>query len=542
MHRLTLAAFLLAAPAAFAQLAVTSTTPTINANNQSRTQTITVNFDRAVNPATFTANNFRVFGKLTGPVAGTLAFTNGDTRVTFTPSVTLAAGEQVLVVMSRNLQAADNSFLRAQGYTFTFTTGVTPTYHKFRHLATLTNIDPTGAQTRIYGGLACDLNHDGSCDLTTVNEVSADLRVFLNRDDGSGLFQPMLAPYTPVPVESSPNDVGDFNNDGHIDVVTSSAGDDIAVCFGNGDGTFDPPLILTVGFYPRGFGILDCDGDGDLDITVANAVSHTVSIIRSNNNGTFQPPVNMSVAGGPYGMQAADMNNDGILDLAIGCRDSQQAKILRGNGNGTFTQVSARPIGGSNWVVTCADLNNDGNMDMSAANSHSSNGSVLLGNGNGTMQAAQVVATGGHTVSTDLADLDGDGDIDWILSSYGAGEWYVYLNNGSGQFSIDMTIPAPANPSCAVPMDIDNDGDIDLVLTDEIADDIVILRNECSVDFNGDGLFPDNQDLEDFLSVFGGGACPTGNCDTIDFNNDGLFPDNEDIEDFFNVFGGGACA
>jgi len=62
-----------------------------------------------------------------------------------------------------------------------------------------------------------------------------------------------------------------------------------------------------------------------------------------------------------------------------------------------------------------------------------------------------------------------------------------------------------------------------------------------SVDFNGDGLFPDNQDLEDFLSVFGGGPCSTGTCGDVDFNNDGLFPDNADMEAFFSVFGGGAC-
>ncbi|HYF14293.1 MAG TPA: S8 family serine peptidase [Phycisphaerales bacterium] len=63
-----------------------------------------------------------------------------------------------------------------------------------------------------------------------------------------------------------------------------------------------------------------------------------------------------------------------------------------------------------------------------------------------------------------------------------------------------------------------------------------------SIDFNNDGLFPDNQDLEDFLNVFGGGACSTGNCNDIDFNNDGLFPDNQDLQAFFDVFGGGACS
>jgi len=63
-----------------------------------------------------------------------------------------------------------------------------------------------------------------------------------------------------------------------------------------------------------------------------------------------------------------------------------------------------------------------------------------------------------------------------------------------------------------------------------------------SIDFNGDGLFPDNLDLVDFVTVFGGGACSNDpNCGDLDFNNDGLFPDNEDIFALFRVFGGGDC-
>jgi len=61
------------------------------------------------------------------------------------------------------------------------------------------------------------------------------------------------------------------------------------------------------------------------------------------------------------------------------------------------------------------------------------------------------------------------------------------------------------------------------------------------LDFNNDGLYPDNADLADFLAVFGGGACSTGTCQDIDFNNDGLYPDNEDLLGYLRVFGGGVC-
>ncbi|MFO0832258.1 MAG: FG-GAP-like repeat-containing protein [Phycisphaerales bacterium] len=528
--------------AASGELVVQATAPAMNANNVARSGAISVTFDRAVNPATVTGARFRAFGKLTGPIAGTLAVSNGDRTVTLTPAHPLMAGEVVMVVLAGTLGAADGSTLRAQGYSFMFTAAVSPTYHVFTPVGSISNRDQTGNQTRIYGGVACDLNRDGLCDMTTINEVSADLRVMLNSGNAGAPFGTMLAPYTAIPYESSPNEVADFDGDGFIDVITSSNAEDrVAIAFGNGDGTFDAAIEIPTGGYARGIGILDIDGDGDQDFAVANNLAGNITIHRNNGDRTFAPPTSLAVAGGPYGMTAAEMTNDGIIDLVVGT-SNQQCVVLRGNGNGTFTQVSSRSLGGSNWVVQCADVNNDGFMDVSTANSTSANGSILKGNGNGTLQPAQVRATGGHTVSTDLADLDGDGDQDWVLSSFGAGTWYLYLNDGAGNFTPEQEFDAPANPSCAVPVDFDGDGDIDLALTDEIADVIVLLRNDCSpIDYNGDGLFPDTADIDDFLAVFSGGACPTGHCGSVDFNNDGLFPDTADIDALLRVFSGGAC-
>ncbi len=63
-----------------------------------------------------------------------------------------------------------------------------------------------------------------------------------------------------------------------------------------------------------------------------------------------------------------------------------------------------------------------------------------------------------------------------------------------------------------------------------------------SIDFNNDGLFPDTADIDDFLSVFSGGACSNDpNCGDIDFNNDELFPDTLDIDSLLSVFSGGEC-
>jgi hypothetical protein len=65
-----------------------------------------------------------------------------------------------------------------------------------------------------------------------------------------------------------------------------------------------------------------------------------------------------------------------------------------------------------------------------------------------------------------------------------------------------------------------------------------------SLDFNNDGVSPDTADIDDFLSVFGGGTCstdPVPGCNDVDFNNDGVAPDTLDIDSFLSVFGGGPC-
>ncbi len=65
------------------------------------------------------------------------------------------------------------------------------------------------------------------------------------------------------------------------------------------------------------------------------------------------------------------------------------------------------------------------------------------------------------------------------------------------------------------------------------------------IDFNNNGVFPEDQDVVDFFNVLAGGSpgtCdPFDGCNDIDFNNNGVFPEDQDVVDFFNVLAGGAC-
>ncbi len=60
-----------------------------------------------------------------------------------------------------------------------------------------------------------------------------------------------------------------------------------------------------------------------------------------------------------------------------------------------------------------------------------------------------------------------------------------------------------------------------------------------TIDFNNDGVFPDDQDVVDLFAVLSGSVCSA--CNDIDFNNNGVFPEDQDVIDFFVVLAGGAC-
>ncbi len=472
---------------------VTGTSPVAH-SMAVRGTAIAIDFDAVIDPATVTANAFRVFASGTGPVAGAITYENAGTRLVLTPAEPFVAGELVHVNLAHAIATASNDSLRAAGFAFSFLIASDPATNAFTILDTMSNRTTPLSPTQIYGANACDLNDDGWLDLATVNESSADVRVSLSAADGTGLFGAFLAP-SPIGVNASPNTASDFDGDGAIDLAVSSSADTLYLLFGAGDGTFSATVPYYAGDLPKGVVALDADGDGDPDLAVSSRNNTEVGLFTNDGAGVFSGPVSFNVPGvaGEYGLAAGDVNNDGITDLVATGLNSSTMRAMLGNGDGTFSpaDTGAVPTGGPSWVVVLGDVNGDGNLDAATADVSGNGATILLGAGDGSFVPHAAYDAGGIVVSVDLGDLDGDGDLDLVISSYGAGIWRIYDNDGAGNFTFQQDIFATSNPSCAILFDFDHDGDLDMVLTDEIADELLLAANQTQVGVAGPALDDD---------------------------------------------------
>lgn len=526
------------------ELTVVGTSPGINGLAISVSGAIDVDFDRAVDRTTVTDEAFWAFGRWSGAHPGVFSYSNGDQRLTLTPTTAFSHGEQVTVYMANSLMAADGSPMRPGGYSFQFWTATIPSSAEFEEIGTYTTRTTPSETTRSYGGVGCDFNNDGYLDVGIVNEDTSDFRVFLNLADGSALLTEFLEPPAAIGSQGSPNESGDFNRDGNIDVCVSNAvSGSISVLIGNGDGTFAPQQWIEVGATPRGIVVLDVDGDGDQDLVNANQGSDNMSLLVNDGNGTFANPIYFgSGISGEWPLATADFDEDGILDLVVGSRDSGELAVLRTNGDGTFTSIHYQQGVGAQWMFACGDLDGDGHADITSANSWDNSGVLLFGDGAGNLGSPISYPTVAFALATDVGDLDGDGDLDWIVSDFGD-DWHYFENNGSGVFTLTESFPAPQAGSCALLLDLDNDGDLDLALIDELQDVVVLerqigpdlpsfTRGECNGDGTlniADGIFA--------LGVLFSGESPGTCIDACDANDDGSINIADPISTLGYVFG-----
>ena len=99
---------------------------------------------------------------------------------------------------------------------------------------------------------------------------------------------------------------------------------------GKGDGTFQPQTSYATGSEPSSVVLGDVDGDGHLDIAVANYGDDTVGVLYGHGDGTFDPQITYPVGLGPLDVVLVDLNRDGLADRNPSTRDVLSQVALGG--------------------------------------------------------------------------------------------------------------------------------------------------------------------------------------------------------------------
>jgi len=366
-----------------------------------------------------------------------------------------------------------------------------------------------------FSSVVGDFNGDGRPDVAEL--LSDSIAILLNNGDGTFNTSFIDASFGTAgqAVLSRSIVMGDFNGDGRTDLAVlrwNIAGDApcpsggfVGILLGNGDGTFSAlPAPTCVGINPLSLVAADFNGDGKLDLAVANNCGDpqcdftpgTVSILLGNGDGTFAPASTL-VAGPldalPQAITTGDFNGDGKVDLAVsnclGACFFGEVTILLGNGDGSFTPTSTSPPTGSvPFSIAAADLNGDGILDLIVANECRPGNcllgsiSVLKGNGDGTFTALPMLDLDSRPQGIAVGDFNGDGKLDvivggaFMVDTFNGAATFL-LGNGDGTFKISPQSLSPGFVNALSPADFDGDGKLDLALAAYPSHATVLLQS-----------------------------------------------------------------
>ncbi len=467
----------LAVPASAGGLGVLSVDPPRHSTAAPTAAVISVVFDAAVDPATVSADSMRVYARWSGPVPGTRTLDPSGTVLSFQPSRPFFPGEMVTVRLSATIAGTVAGAL-AGGHQWQFWTRSAEGTGAF----VLDDVLPTKLSgegfIQSYGLFAGDLDGDGAPDFAVPNEISNDVRIFMN--DGCATFTaPALNPLGTFFTPSS-NEGEDYDLDGLVDfAVANINGDSTSVLIGNGDGSFQPAVTYPSGDGARALVAMDVEGDGDVDLVIAHRNDSTLGLHRNNGDGTFAPVAlfNGGVAG-ETAASTADADNDGHMDLFVAGYGSSQVRALLNDGTGAFTPAGVSNTGLNPWMTATGDIDNDGDVDVATCNATGDNASVVRGDGAGGLGTATNLPLGNFCLAIDLGDIDGDGDLDLVGSSFSDEVWTCWRNDGAGNYGNVFTLPATNAASCATIVDYDRDGFVDIVGVDELDDLLFLFRQE----------------------------------------------------------------
>ncbi|UCD85128.1 MAG: VCBS repeat-containing protein, partial [Deltaproteobacteria bacterium] len=333
-----------------------------------------------------------------------------------------------------------------------------------------------------------DIDDDGDLDIILANwglignEATRQNRLYLN--DGSGNFTDITSSALPADTDMSWDaEFADVDGDCDLDIfiVNDLNQNRLYLNDGSGifiDGTTDSVPVDSDWSLDAAFG--DVDGDGDLDIFIANEDSQN-RLYLNDGTGKFTDVTGSALpidSEWSWNADFADVDTDGDLDVFIVNTSNKQSRLYLNNGSGIFVDgTTDASLAGIQYCIDAdfADVNGDDYLDLFLAMETSRN-RLYLNNGSGNfidVTNSSLPLDTDISTSAKFGDVDGNGTLDIII-----GNWFdqnrLYLNDGSGNFT-DVTgsfLPVDTDISWDVDLgDVNGDGDLDIFISTKDEDD-----------------------------------------------------------------------
>lgn len=254
---------------------------------------------------------------------------------------------------------------------------------------------------------------------------------------------------------------------------------------------FAAPLELPTSGAPGAIARADLNGDGHVDLVVANQGQNSISVFLGDGSGGFAPQPAVSMNGGPTSIALADFNGDEFVDALVGISSPSGVQVLLGDGSGALSAQTFITVGTGIDAVVAAPLNDDAFVDFAAANGDDSEVFLFQNSGSGTFSLVGTLNVGRRPVDLVAAQLDGQGGIDLATANRRSSDVAICRNLGNWNFQI-TNIPVSGEPRDIAAGDLDDDGDVDLLTGEHDSATLTVLRN------NGAGSFSIAQQIDDF--------------------------------------------
>ena len=262
--------------------------------------------------------------------------------------------------------------------------------------------------------------------------------------------------------------------------------------------TLAAKVDFTTGTAPQGAVIGDIDGDGKPDLAVTNSTTTTFSVFRNTStSGTldgssFAAKVDFTTGTGPREMAIGDLDGDGKLDVVVANLTSTTVSVFRNTSTSGTVSFAAKvdftpgagPVG-----VAIGDLDGDGKPDIASANNGGTSVSVFRNTStSGTIDASSFAAKVDYTAGTApniiwIADVDGDSNRDIIVSNVNSNNLSVFHNTSisgtidASSFAAKVDFTTATAPGGGVVEDVDGDGKPEIAVINAGSNSLSVFRN-----------------------------------------------------------------